>query len=122
MVWANLPRTMGECAPAWGKLAISRAFRKVTYALNFIKLKDLAQFTYIWPYVNFHINNILGSSMSNFFNYVKFFKKWANMPRSPLRGSRTDYATKCKILVAVHDILKELADCDVISPTAMCTS
>ena len=22
--------------------------------------------------------------MSNFFNYVKFFKKWANVPRSPL--------------------------------------
>ena len=24
--------------------------------------------------------------MSNFFNYVKFFKKWANVPRSPLHG------------------------------------
>ena len=26
---------------------------------------------------------MLGSSMSNFFKYVKFFKKWANVPRSP---------------------------------------
>ena len=28
MVWANLPRPMGECAPAWGKLAHLESIQK----------------------------------------------------------------------------------------------
>ena len=46
--------------------------------------------------------------MSNFFKYVKFFKKWANVPRSPLIYQITRLVTlKQKIykMLIVHLVI-----------------
>ena len=94
MVWADLPHPVGECALAWGKLAHLGSIQNPSIYKGFSSV-----YIYIWPYVNFYINNILGSSMSNFLQCFKFWR--TNLPQSPLPVARSD--TKYKmVLLSFH--------------------